>query len=177
MKHTHEFTVKNKDGTALKYTTSHYPAKTGLRLFTRLVALMGEPISAVAAEALKSDGKQKGSAIRRLLDSDFNPEMIPKAVQSLLAKFHEDVVESLVTDLLRTTQAGKSDLGDEAVFNLHFAGQMGLMFKVLKEVVAFQFGDFFGDLAASAAAEATSSMTSSESTSPTTSPGPSGGSG
>ena len=103
-----------------------------LKILTRLVKVVGEPL-AVFAEA--------GG-----LEAAVTGDLIKKAVQSLGEKLDEDDVVKTVMELMDCVIIGGKQ--GKAVFNVHFAGNLGHLFKVLAAVLEVQFGDFLGEIVA-----------------------------
>lgn len=124
MQRTTEFEV---DG--VKYATTQYPATKGLKLLTRLSKIIGKPMGVLTA----TGG----------LDAEVTPDLIGSAIEALTSQIDEEIVDKIVKDALVSTEV----LGEEGRrplnFDIDFAGRYGHLFKVLKEVLAFQYGDFF----------------------------------
>lgn len=119
----------------VRYTTTQYPATGGHKLLIRLAKVAGGPLVSV----MSAGG----------LGADVTPDLIAKAIDSLMGAVDEDMVDKLVKDALATTEV-MEDSGRKALiacFDIHFAGRYGHLYKVLKEVLAFQYGDFFGAIA------------------------------
>jgi len=129
MRNSTEFEV---DGA--RYRTTKYPATKGLKILTRLSQVAGEPMAMLMSEDL---------------DKDVSPSFVGAAVRALVEKLDEDLVEMLVKDILSGTDIidGSKTRPVLPCFDEEFAGRFGHLFKVLKEIVGFQYGDFFGGLA------------------------------
>lgn len=116
------------------YLVHQFPATKAMKMLTRIVKLIGEPVS-VLSDGFNSDAK----------------EILPKAVRALAERLDENVVEQTVKDLLRSVFQGGTCVADR--FDTHFQGRIGHMFKLLAEVLRYQYGDFLAVLAASAPRE------------------------
>lgn len=136
-----------------RYTIRMFTPTKALKVLTRLTKLVGEPLAQAA------NGMDKDLA-----------EVLPRIVHTLIERLDEQEVERLI----------KEDLIDavlfegvpvKQIFDLHFQGRIGDLFKVLIEVVKYNYQDFFKGLAAATGKLAGPKL---ESVSPTTSAGPSG---
>lgn len=124
MRHSKEFEVDE-----IHYTTSHFPAAAGLELGAELAKLFGEPLATLSA----SGG----------LDADIVNGLAP-AVAALAKHIEPKEFVSLAKRILATTRArgenGFVDVGPQ--FDNHFMGRHFHLFKVLAEVLKYQFEDF-----------------------------------
>lgn len=109
------------------YSFQQFSATKGTRLLARVMRIIGEPMGFLAGA----------------LNKTASPELIGKAVKALTEKLDEDTVERTVKDLLE----GARCEGKPVVFDIHFAGQYGHLFRVVKAAMEAQFGDFFDALA------------------------------
>lgn len=129
MKHTTEIFVDD-----IKYSCTQYPAEKGLRLFTRLSKIVAGPIAMITAG-------EKG------LDVDISSNVFGAAIKELMGNIDEEKVIVLIRDLLSSTDIIMDNGRKSFDFNTHFAGNYGHLFKLLKEVITFQFGDVVSFLA------------------------------
>lgn len=113
-------------------TITMLPPDQALKILTRLVKVVGEPL-AVFAEA--------GG-----LEAAVTGDLIKKSVQALAEKLDEDDVVKTVKELMECVLIGGKQ--GKQVFNAHFAGNLGHLFKVLQAVLEVQYGDFLGELVA-----------------------------
>lgn len=113
-----------------KYTLVQSPATVALKNMATLTKLIGEPL-AMAAGGMNED---VGA-------------FLPKAVKVLSEKLDEDKVVGLVKDLLKSAVYNGQPV--TAIFDTHFQGRLGSMFKLLLEVLKHQYADFFDILSAS----------------------------
>ena len=122
----------------VKYFTTQYPATKGHKLLIRLVKMLGKSVTSAMSVAGEN-----------ILDAKINGELIGAAIEPLLESLDENTADKLVKDILETTdvidEKGKTSL--LTAFDVHFAGRYGHLYKVLKEVLAFQYGNFFGVIA------------------------------
>jgi hypothetical protein len=117
-----------------RYFTTQYSATKGLVLLTRLAKVVGKPLGILAL------GK---------LDEKVTPELIGGIIESIASQIDENGVVGLVQDIISTTDYMQDDGKHRPlVFNTDFAGAYGHLFRLIKEVLAFQYGDFFAESAA-----------------------------
>jgi hypothetical protein len=111
------------------YAFTHFPATKATKLLTRLMKMIGEPLSLFAS----AGG----------LNAELSGDLIGRAVTALGMKLDENEVERTVKDLLEGVRCNNQFI----VFDTHFAGRVGHLFKVLAAQLKFQYEDFFGGLA------------------------------
>lgn len=115
------------DGTI--YRIQHFNPTKGLSILTRLTKTVGPTL------AVFTNAKDQASL----------EDAIPSAIQALVEKLDENETPKLIKDLLScVTINGSQDLSQ--TFDFHFQGKMGVMFKLLIDVVKFQFSDFLSAL-------------------------------
>ncbi len=119
---------KNIDGT--DYTITMLPADKAVILFTRLTKLIGKPLSNLVA----SGG----------MDAEVSGKLIGLCIEGLSENLDEEVVLKTIKDLLASTMVGNQML--DKVFNVHFAGRIGHLFKVVWAVLEVQYKDFLEGL-------------------------------
>lgn len=135
-----EVVKKELDGH--QYTIGQWPVQKSLRMFTRLTKLLGEPIAAFVMGAQASPGETKS-----FMDKDLSSDTIAKAVHTLAERLDEELV-------VRTFEEITSEIlcdGKPVVFNVHFMGRIGHLFKVSIAVLRVQYSDFLDELPAAAA--------------------------
>jgi hypothetical protein len=93
-----------------------------LKVLARLTKLIGVPMMAMA-------GKDRDSAL----------DAAPAAMKALVDRLDEDNVVSLVAELLTSV----SHQNKQVNMDLDFAGRLGTMTKLIKEVIEAQYTDFF----------------------------------
>ncbi len=113
------------------YSITQFSGTKGLKMFTRLVKLIGEPA------AMMFD---KG-------ESEMSGEVLAPMIKALASNIDESIVENLVKDLLEGVRCD----GKEIQFDIHFAGNFGELFSVIRAVLEVQYGNFLSGLAAAAA--------------------------
>lgn len=110
------------------YVIEQFLGKKSLKVFSRLLKFMGVPMS----KALNG------------MDKDFEL-VVPEMMAALVERLDEDEVEGIVGDLLScVTQRNVQVWSD---FDMRFQGRLGHVFKLLVEVVKYQYSDFFAVLA------------------------------
>lgn len=117
-----EYTI---DG--IQYTIQMLPAEQGLKVCSRLLKLIGEPL----AELIKVQG-----------DKTKIFEVLPLAIKSLIQNLHEEEVVALAKTLCSCVSKAGTSANLDREFNLYFRGRYGHLFKILKEVVEYNFSDF-----------------------------------
>lgn len=122
MIHTREILV---DGQS--YSVTQFSASKGMKLLTRLVKILGEPMASFLSNP---DAEAEGA--------------FQMALGSLSEKLDEDVVLNTVKELIDCLSTSEGPIQ----FDTHFAGRFGHLFKVIGEVLKFQYGDFLGVLVA-----------------------------
>ena len=122
MIHTREVMVDGK-----KYSVTQFSASKGMKLLTRLVKILGEPMASFFSNP---DAEQEIA--------------FQAALAALSDKLDEDVVLNTVKELIDSL----SDAEGSIQFDTYFAGQFGHLFKVLGKILEVQYGDFFGVLVA-----------------------------
>lgn len=125
MKRSKELYVDNK-----RYYTTQYSAVKGLSLLIRLMKIVGKPIGILVVEKP---------------DNIVTPQLVASVVDALIEHADENNVISLITDIISTTEIiDDSGKHRPIVLNTDFAGAYGHLFKLLREILLFQYGDFFG---------------------------------
>lgn len=114
----------------VEYVMHQFPAGKALKVLSKLVKAIGEPMAVLSAGAnLQVE------------------EVLPKAVHALAEKLDENEVEGLVKDILKSVHYKNVPVSD--VFDTHFQGRIGHLFKVLKETLSYQYGNFIEALVGS----------------------------
>ena len=122
MRHTEEFTV---DDTT--YRTTHYAATVANKLLTRIARIVGPGFATLGVAGM---------------DAEVTPDLIGTAVSSLLAQTDESDMDDLLKKIISTTQIIDSNGNRPIIFDTDFAGKIGHLYKVVKEVLSFQYSDF-----------------------------------
>ncbi len=123
-------TPKDFQVDGVKYTTSLYSFDTSIEIGEKLGMLLAEPLAAV----VDSGG----------LKADVDAVLIKGAIGGLMTGLQNLDTVQLIKDILQTTKKIDNNERRPISFDLDFAGEHLHMFKVLKEVVAFQYADLFG---------------------------------
>lgn len=137
-----ELVKKEVDGH--DYEFSLLGARESLKTLTKLVKLLGEPM-AIALGAIGGDRDiEKGKKILAALTTS---DLLARATRALIERMDEDNVADLVEKL--TGKATTMCDGKPIIFNSHYEGRLGHLFKVFGAALEVQFGDFFGVISAS----------------------------
>ena len=141
MRKQHEKTIDGVD--YLMYEMNPFKSAA---LLSRLLKLLGKPISKIIQGVNKKEGKS-------LMDSDFDQDMIGVAVEELTSRLHEKEIEKLMKDLVVSdlTTYKTDEMEDfKKLGNIenHF-GKFSILhlFKVVKFALEVNFADFFAGLA------------------------------
>lgn len=111
------------------YTITMFTPTKALAVLTKLTKMVGQPLSQAA-------GGLNGNV----------EDVMPKVMEALGEKLDEKSVETLIkTDLMSAVLYGNQPV--LGIFDMHFQGKIGTVFKLCYEVVRFNFDDFLGGLA------------------------------
>jgi hypothetical protein len=115
-----------------KYTTTLFSATTGYEYWNKLLKMGLAPLVGFAVS-----GGMKADA-----------SIIPSIIESVMSRFDETHVVKFTKDLFETTKVIE-DNGNRRpiVFDTDFAGRLMHMYKVLAEVLRYQYEDFFEEFA------------------------------
>ena len=132
---TTDFNLPDADGRTYKWSITKFPARDGLRLFSKLGQIIGPALTELVDEVSRDEvtGKAKVS---------LSGDSLGKAVKILVEKMDEDTVIELVERLLSQTR--KNDEEILPTFDVEFMGQYGKLLQILQKVLEVNFGDFFG---------------------------------
>ncbi|NIQ92448.1 MAG: hypothetical protein GWN93_27085 [Deltaproteobacteria bacterium] len=126
-RHTKEFEV---DG--VKYKTTHLPATTANKLLIKLSKVLTPGLMALASANQ---------------DGEVTLDLIGNLLTQMLSVTDENEVDENIKTLLSTTQMIDGSGAIRPIqFDTDFAGRLGHMYKVLKEVLDFQYSDFFAEI-------------------------------
>lgn len=119
----------------VRYQATTFSGKKGMNCVTRLMKLVGPSIG----KALKSYNAD---------DSTVESESLGLAAQSLISNLDSNTVVELIDDLLESLEAwtdkdGKS-VKVKADFDNYFAGEYGILFQCLFNVIKENYSSFFG---------------------------------
>ncbi len=120
----------------VRYTTSSYPATTGVKLLAKLTKVIAEPIGYFA--------NQNPTAV-------VDTGMIGNALKALANNIDPDDLISLMDEILIGTQIKAGNTIREIIIDTDFSGNLDSLFEVVGHVLKFQFGNVFQKVAAKAA--------------------------
>lgn len=121
--------TRSIDGVDYEFTM--YSATKGAKMLSKLTRLIGEPLAMFADE--------------EKIDKDLG-KVLPLAMRALSEKLDDDVVVSMIKDILAEARVGGNQVS--VIFDTHFAGRYGHLFKVVGEMLSFQYGDLKNALGA-----------------------------
>lgn len=114
-----------------KYEFYQFGAIQAVKVLTRLLKIIGEPIGM----AITGVGKKSKS----ILDQEIDKDALGKAIRALTERLDDNEVLSLINALMEQVLCD----GKRIIFDTHFKGRIGHMFKVVKEAIEAQYSDFF----------------------------------
>lgn len=127
-----EFTVDFK-GTAITYTLVQMPPTKSIKIATKLIKIVGEPLLALAANpgGLQSQISQ----------------VLPDVIRILKNGLDEDEVIGVIHQVFAYVQRDGKAFGESSVFDNEFRGKLSIVFKILLEQLKFNYSDFLGGAA------------------------------
>lgn len=145
-----ELVAKEIDGKV--YEFEQFRTSVSLRVLAKLTKVLGEPLAMAMSSFFKtakpSNEAQKldpetGVPIpsKKILDQEIDSNALTKAIGLLIERLDEVDVVDLVEQL-----AAKGVLCDHKpiVFDLHYRGDIGHLFKVVAAALEVQYGNFIG---------------------------------
>lgn len=119
-----------------KYLVSLYAATRGFKLLTKLAKYLGRPMVALGA----SGG----------MSANVTPELITSLFDASNDLLDENILEKLVKEILDGVQIiDQTNLKNRPInFDLDFRGKYSHLFKLVAEVLQFQYSDFLSVLIA-----------------------------
>jgi hypothetical protein len=130
---------KEKIINGVTYVTSTLPARKGLKLFQRLMKILG-PGMAALVETLDLNADKKES----VLDKDIKGDVIGFAVKELLNQMDKENIEELILALFESTLVNNEPIN--AKFDNYFSNNYGELSKALFFVIEANFASFFTGL-------------------------------
>lgn len=147
------------------YTVQQLPATRAYKLLHRLAR-------ALAPAAARAAGASQGLTVASLLGVDVSS--LAPALESVFDRLSEEQLDAVLKDLFAGALVTGEDvmsphLEKREVFDDHFAGNLGRMFKVAAFALKVNYDDFFGLLvsAIASAAPTTQPAAQPQSSSPT----------
>jgi hypothetical protein len=123
-----------------RYQFSQLNTTPSLRLFKRLVAVLGEPM----IRGFKS--LEKKSDTESLIDQKINFDVLADAAKTLIGNLDKDDPIEIIKELIGD---GRLLCDNKNIqFETHYAGQLPHMFKVLTAALEVQYGNFLPALTA-----------------------------
>ena len=115
------------------YLATQYDATKALKLLIRLSKIIGKPLGILTSQTDNEALKQG---------------LIGDAIDALTQRIDADETLNLIDQILKCVTIFDGDTNRQIIFDIDFQGKLGHLFKLLKEVLTFQYSDFLGDLAA-----------------------------
>lgn len=112
-----------------RYILNQYTAGKAVKLLARIAKVIGKPIALITGGGM---GKE------------MTGEILATAVDALTQNLEPDDLDKMIRDILEGTLLidGNKNKNVVAIFDIEFAGELGHLFNLLKEVLKFQYSDF-----------------------------------
>lgn len=117
----------------ITYSAVPLPATISLQILTRLTKMVGQAALVTAAKGSKA------------LD-DLPPDVLTYSVQTILARLEEDEVVLTIKQLLAGVYVHGAPEPVSKIFDAHFKGKMGALFRVVQYALEVNFRDFFDEI-------------------------------
>ena len=133
--------IKTKDLTIgnNKYTITQFPGTRSLKIQIKLVKLIGPTVGAF----LGSDSLSLNlNNLDDLMNADISADDISKAIGVFVDQLDADMTTDLIMELLSCTRVNGKEM-DENLFTLTFIDNFSELYKVLGEVVKFNYSSVF----------------------------------
>lgn len=124
-----------------KITTVNFDGRSGIRYQVKLIKILGPGVAKVVFSFIKTSGKDV--KLLNLLNTEFDLSVVGDGISNLLSTMDEDSTFELVMNLVSTTRVDGKELSNTAVFDDLFAGNYGLLYKILAFVLEVNFGNLF----------------------------------
>ena len=129
------------------YHTTKYSATSGTKLLLKLARLLSKAASGMLGSGMIKEGDELNALadIKGVLDKKLDPASIGAGIEKIFDMLDEETGMALIMRILDTTSViindKKMPLKSE-YFDLHFTGKYLELFKLLKDVLLFQYEDF-----------------------------------
>jgi hypothetical protein len=120
-----------------EYTITQFAGTKSLRVQIKLVKLIGPTLGAF----LGSDNLNL-SNLDDLMGSDISSESISKAVGVFVGELDADMTTGLIMELLSETRVNNKEMS-EALFTDTFVGNFSELYRVLAEIIKFNYSSVF----------------------------------
>lgn len=117
----------------VKYASNQYLGEKSFVIFGELCKVVGKPLSYIMSSGVDPD-------------STVTPNLIATAIGELAQNMNSLENLKLVKEIISTTTIFAEDGNRSINFNNDFQGKMGHLFKLLKEILTFQYSDFLANL-------------------------------
>ena len=126
--------TKTKQIDERSVSVTQFPARIGLKIKLRIARMIG-PGLASATGMLQSG-----------IEAEFDSKVLAYAVGQLVDSMGNDVtVDFIVKDLMQGTRLDDKEIND-AVFDIEFAGNYKLLYKIIGYILEVNYGSFFENL-------------------------------
>lgn len=127
------------------YFVTKYSCQRALPLLAKLLKIVGEPLGNMISET---------GAEKSFLDSDISGKAIGLAVKSLASNVDADYFPVLIKEILQGCEKIENGKKRQVLLDPDFTGKIFHLFKVLAEVLKFQYFDSFFDQVAAVTQDA-----------------------
>ena len=115
-------------------SVTQFPARKGLKIKLRIATM-------IAPGFASATGILNGNP-----DADFDSKVLSFAVSQLVNSIGNDAtVDFIVNELLQGTRLDEKEING-AVFDMEFAGNYGLLYKIIYYILEVNYGSFFESL-------------------------------
>jgi len=126
--------AKTKQIDERSVTVSLFPARKGLKIKLRIAKMIAPGLA--SATGLLQSG----------LEADFDSKVLAYAVGQLVDSMGNDAtVDFIVKELMQGTRLDDKEITD-TVFDMEFAGNYGLLYKIISYILEVNYGSFFESL-------------------------------
>lgn len=125
------------------YEIEKLPPKIAIKILTRLIKLLGEPISKAVKGVSESNDPKKSILDTELTQLDF----VAEAITALTSNLDENMILQTIELLLGYVYKKNRDGGYVVVqMDIDFQGKTNEMLKVIKSCLEVNFKDFFEEI-------------------------------
>jgi len=115
-------------------SVTQFPARKGLKIKLRLAKMIAPGFA--SATGILSNG----------LDAEFDSKALSYAVSQLVDNIGNDAtVDFIVLELMQGTRLDDKEINN-AIFDMEFAGNYGLLYKIIGFILEVNYGSFFESL-------------------------------
>lgn len=126
--------TKTKQIDERSVTVSQFPARKGLKIKLHLAKMIAPGLA--SATGILTGG----------LETDFDSKVLAFAIGQLVDSLGNDAtVDFIVKELMQGTRLDDKEITD-SLFDMEFAGDYGLLYKIIAFILEVNYGSFFENL-------------------------------